>query len=137
MHPYREPIFSLWRPLLVVISCMLVPVGVVLADKVREVVVRFDDGTEQVIAVAAARPPAPVPSPNTRQPVPPPPTDGPMAVTVATPMARTVATAPAYFVIRANVTGGGGQVQKVELYAGDKLLDAPTAPPFMAEWSDV
>jgi hypothetical protein len=136
MHRFRNSIVDLWRPLLLLCACAAVPVGVVFAEKVREVVVRFDDGTEQVVG-AAAPPPMPTPTPEKDPPASPQPGNAAPTVSIVTPVAQTVASAPAHLIIRADAGDADGQVRKVELYAGDKLLDAPTAPPFMTAWTDV
>lgn len=136
MQPYRKSILRIRWPLAVALACAQIPAGVLLAEKVREVVVRYDDGTEQVFA-ANTPAPLPPPAPSPGEPPAPQPGNPTLSVKVATPAAQSTVAAPGYFVIRADVTADSGKLRKVELYADDKLLDAPTAPPFMTEWSDV
>jgi hypothetical protein len=146
--------FSLrsWRILLVTAASAgaLTLMGVAMGGKVREIVVRYDDGTEERVAAAPAAPaPLPPPAPS---PLPdPPPAPAPVpepdpqpqpgnaapAVSIVTPADQAVAAAPAYLLIRADAADTDGRVRKVELYANDVLLDAPTAPPFLAAWTDV
>lgn len=122
------------------VCAVLCPLSVALAGKVKEVVVRYDDGSEEVFVSAITRPlpipeapPAPAPEPA------PAPQAGNVApaISLVHPQETPAIAAPAYFVLRADASDADGSVRKVEFWVDDKLIDAPTAPPFMTAWADV
>ncbi len=132
------------RRLEYLLACLvLCPLGVALAGKVKEVVVRYDDGTEEVLLAAAPKvPPLPLPEPTPPRPEPdvtPPAANAAPAVSLVTPASAGAirAAAPGHFVLRADAADADGVVRKVEFWAGDRLIDAPTVAPFMTAWTDV
>ena len=115
------------------LCAVLCPLTIAFAGKVKEVVVRYDDGTEEVLAAAGG-----VPNPNPDSGPGPGPAPGPggevSAVALLDPADGTTVCAPAYLLLRARVEG---TPSKVEFYAGDKLIGTSVARPHLIAWRDV